>query len=207
MSVSVARITVGKTRILLSQARAAVLDRPVFEANFEAAIVLARTVTLHLQKEYAHTPGFPTWWSSQQAALAEDHLARFFLETRNYILKEGPPALIQLATVQLQGSIEPEGSLTVRALRGRPWYKRSPRIWWQDLRQRAPDWIARPRMRPQRKVLEQLSRMREVPGTATAHYQFLDEEWAGRDAAALLEDNLDTLESVTLEAEARFGSA
>lgn len=201
---SIAQGTIAKARILLNQARVAVLEWPVFEANFEAAIVLARSVTFHVQKEYAHAPGFEAWWSDQQAALAGNPLARFFLETRNYILKEGPPALMMLATVQLEGGIMPTGTVSVRAIRSQPEEGGESAAEPADEIEPAADKSSPPHKRSQREVLHELTQMQEVPGTASAYYQFFDTQWGAQDATQLLSEYLDVLERVAIAAEDRF---
>ena len=65
-------------------------ERKHFERFVEAAIVFGRSVTFHLQKEFAQHPDFSSWYAGQQELLRNDDLCRFFVERRNFILKEGP---------------------------------------------------------------------------------------------------------------------
>jgi hypothetical protein len=65
-----------------------------FGYNLNGFLAAARSVTFLLQKEYSKIDGFATWWALEQAILAADPAARFFLELRNYSQKEGRISLV-----------------------------------------------------------------------------------------------------------------
>lgn len=72
-----------------------------FGYNLNAFLSAARSVTFLLQKEYSKTDGFAEWWSLEQAKLAADSAARFFLELRNYSQKEGRISLVGTAEARV----------------------------------------------------------------------------------------------------------
>src|SRR5712691_2891936 len=90
---SIARHTLDCARFFMGKAEATGFDkRDEFGYFLEAAIVFARSVTFHLQKENAPKLGFEDWWATQQAKLNTPD-DRFFLESRNFILHQGPLAI------------------------------------------------------------------------------------------------------------------
>lgn len=101
MKHSVARNTLGKARFFLNQAELCeTSDREAFEAYLAAAIVFARSITFHIQKEYRHQPNFENWYSHHEAKMRDDPICKFFIEKRNLIVKEGIPSLKGLSFYQ-----------------------------------------------------------------------------------------------------------
>ena len=97
---STARTTLTKARFFLAQAeQVGPSQREAFEAYLEAAIVFGRSVTFHIQKEYAHRPEFRPWYSHCQEMMGSDRMFGFFQGTRNFILKEGPAETRQVTTL------------------------------------------------------------------------------------------------------------
>lgn len=72
-----------------------------FGYNLNAFLSSARSVTFLLQKEYSKIDGFAEWWALEQASLAADSAARFFLKLRNYSQKEGRISLVGTAVVRV----------------------------------------------------------------------------------------------------------
>jgi hypothetical protein len=80
--------TLRCSRYFLNRAERAATNDPVgLRYDIEAAIVFARSVTFHLQKELSSRAGFHDWYARVQDRLRTDPVARFLLETRNFILK------------------------------------------------------------------------------------------------------------------------
>ena len=99
MGNSAAGQTLETVRYYLQLAEAAGLsDRLVFLRHLETAIIYARSITFHLQKEYARVQGFGAWWAQQQQQLDKDRRAKFFLDSRNQILKVGSLRIRQNTT-------------------------------------------------------------------------------------------------------------
>jgi hypothetical protein len=65
-----------------------------FGYELNAFLSAARSVTFLMQKEMAHVPGFPDWWSGKQRELKANPVARFFLGLRNFSQKEGRISLV-----------------------------------------------------------------------------------------------------------------
>jgi hypothetical protein len=183
------RLTLWRARLLLDQARQAHEDWERFATNYEAAIVFGRSVTFHLQAEYAGEAGFLDWYAERQAALSANEVARFFLSSRNIILKQGPVVLVQIGSFSAQDTGVGTDAAHVEK-QGEPG-NQVPDIW-----QEAPKQWA---------VLQHLE---EVPGSA----QFSYHHWGSpaaedEDAAGLLTRYLDALEAIVADAEARWGIA
>jgi hypothetical protein len=175
-------------------------DRETFVNFLEAGIVFGRSVTWHLQKEYAHEPGFGDWYEVKQLAMRTDALFRFFQETRTFIIHEGPVTVHKEVSVVLETQVASSASIELKVIRAQPWYKRSSRIIWQDIRrevtQRARRWLKFGRSR--RAV--QKSSVQVTGG------MFFDvPRWKDRPAGALLLEYLAKLEQVVDKAESRFG--
>lgn len=188
--VSVARQTLARARILLAQAADAGEVWERFATNYEAAVVFARSVTFHLHAEYANKPGFRDWYARRRETLDADDTSRYFLDTRNSIVHEGPVALTQVGSVMVQDSGVGTDSASVS--RGA-----------ED----DPLESANSEYSGQLAVLERLRHMEEVPGTATFSYHLLDRLADERDAVELLSQHLDTLSALVAEAATKWDPA
>jgi len=95
------------------------------------------------------------------------------------------------------------GGISVQIIRGRPWYRRSPKILIADLlyplRQNVRLWQERRRWR--RQVKESAKSSTAV--TRDALY-FTDPEWKGTPALDLVDQQLIILADIVKQAEARF---
>ncbi len=60
-----------------------------FEYFLHSLIVMARSITSIIQKEFKHHPKFEKWYPPVQKKLQEDALCKYFVNQRNIILKEG----------------------------------------------------------------------------------------------------------------------
>lgn len=200
---SVAGVTLEKARFFVDQAgQADPNDREAIANYLEAAIVFARSITFHLQSQFAHISGFGEWYAEQQKRLADDHLSRFMLHQRNYVLKVGPASLKRIVGVTFTESIMLSDEVSVRVVRGKPWYRRSPRILLLDaifpLRERIHRWRQR---RTQIKAAQSRCSSSSVVQDALF---FTDAEWKDTPALELLNRQLATLEEIVMQAEAQF---
>ena len=152
---SVARGTLKKARLFLAQAAAAwPEDREAFRTNLEAAIVFGRSVTFHIQKEYAHREGFMEWYGPHRTRMDADPVSRYFNEQRSFILKEGPLAIRHTISISYNVDVVVTDRFDVRVIRGQPWYRRSPKVWWEDVREMVMRPIRRHRERRQLAAIE-----------------------------------------------------
>ena len=202
---SVASLTLQKARTFVAQARSAEPhDRDRIATNLEAGIVFSRSVTFHLQSQFAHAPGFAEWYAEQQNALRSRPVCRFMLDQRNYVLKVGPTQVHRVVNVELIESVHAHAEITVQVVRGQPWYRRSPRILLDDLvyplRQRVRIWLER---RARRRRLRQSAPPAAMSATQDDLY-FINPEWSEVPALDLLEQHLSLLAAIVREAESRF---
>ena len=85
-----------------------------------------------MQKDLNHHPEFEVWYAPKKDALARNTTARFVLESRNVILKEGPITIPKETLLSLEEGITLSDTVEVKVVRGNPWYRRSPGILWDD---------------------------------------------------------------------------
>lgn len=202
---SVARETLTKARALLRLAEKLDLnERDEFAVLLESAIVFGRSVTLHLQKEYSSKSGFEEWYTHQQAQLRDNPLCRFFLNMRNFILKEGPAKATRTISVTIYETVTLKASMDAVLIRGQPWYRRSPKTLWNDLRAEMRNGWQRYRRARSMRQMAPTERKETTKITQTWHFD--DANWQDRSAPDLVRDYLDTLEAVVIEAERKFGS-
>jgi hypothetical protein len=202
---STASLTLDKARLFLEQARRADRnDRYTVSTNLEGAIVFCRSVTFHLQSQFAHAPGFDAWYAQQQNILRGQRLSRFLLEQRNYVLKIGPAIVNRIIGVSITESVMMRDELTIKVVRGQPWYRRSPKILLEDLayplRQHIRLWRERRRWRAAAKTKAAES----AAIITTDELHFADTEWKEIPAIELIEQQLAILANIVAEAEARF---
>ena len=202
---SVARETLTKARALLRLTeRLDLNERDEFAVLLESAIVFGRTVTFHLQKEYSSKSGFEKWYKHQQARLNDIPLCRFFLNTRNIILKEGPAQTTRKISVAIHATATLRTSLDAVLVRDQPWYRRSPKVLWRDIRAAIRNRWQRYRRARAMGEIPPIERKETTEITQTWHFD--DANWQDRSAPDLVRDYLNTLEPVVIEAERKFGS-
>jgi len=188
---SIARATLGRAR------------REELQHFIDASIVFGRSVTFHLQKECGNHPEFDSWYEKQQEGLRKDAVARFLLDRRNYILKEGPVRLGREMTVSIAECLVLSDSIETQVVRAKPWYRRPPTILWQDTR----EWVMRP-IRRWRRERASMRLARSGKGQTETRVEdvlhFDHEEWRDRSAFDVLEMYLKQLDRIVSNAEARF---
>jgi hypothetical protein len=199
----IARETLNRSRFFIEKAAEVRFDdRQSFVYFLEASIVFARSVTFHLQKELKGYDGFNEWYSRQQKRLRECEVCKFFVNKRNYILKEGPVDISALHSVNFSATALASSRMCVKVIRGQPWYKRSPRIWWEDIRapilSRIQQWQRQKKLKRQQRILER------PKASAQSVIRFDDEPWNSRSATDVVAEYLDQLERVVSDAESRF---
>lgn len=201
---SIAAQTLGRANFFLDCAQANITsDRRAFEHFLEAAIVYGRSVTFHLQKEFSKYSGFDDWYREKQEEMGKDPLFRFFLGKRNYILKEGPVSIQKTIAVTISETVVASDFVEVKVIRGKPWYKRGPKILLEDLRapllQKYRKWKYERELSQRRKIrnLQQQTEVSEI-------LHFEEPEWRSRPAMDLVREYLQKLTTVIDEAERRF---
>lgn len=205
---SVARLTIAKARFFLDCAdETGANERTAFCNFLEAAIVFTRSVTFHLQKEFANQSGFTEWYVEHRKPLEQNRLGRFLLEQRNFVLKEGPIATHRVIKMTMTATVSLSCSATVTVIRGAPWYRRSVRILWQDatypLREKFHAFRER---RIQAKVQKELHQS-QPQDTAHDDIYFSNDEWKSEPAVSHVRRLLDELEAFVQKAESKFSEA
>jgi len=200
-----ARLKLEQARFFTTRASEDIPDQREAFVNFlEAAIVFARSVTFCLQSEYRHKPGFDEWYSSNQEAMEKDPLFAFFRDKRNYVLKQGPAGVHKVVSVGVEEHIVLSDFVEIKVIRGRPWYRRSPKILWEDFRagimKPIRRWLSQREARQRHLELQKQSKVEVTEG-----FFFDDPEWKDHSACDLLQQYLDKLEQIVTEAERKFG--
>jgi hypothetical protein len=121
---STAASTLVKAHFFVDHAeQVASKDRDAFGHFLEAAIIFARSVTFHVQKEFGHCGGFDSWYSTWQMRLRTDPLSSFLTNQRNSTLKEGTLGVSKHVAVELNETCFVEEAVNVVVTRGLPWYR------------------------------------------------------------------------------------
>jgi len=202
---STADRTLERARIFFRLSRSLINEnREASAALLEAAIIYGRGVLFHLLREFRGQPGYEDWRKDFLKELRDDDICEFFRDTRNYAAHEEPVRMgraLFLVVNEMVMTVDVQATLTVK--RGRPWYRRPPRILLEDL------------LLPFKKHLLPMLRRKLVkpappraiemqPSRAHAEWRFEHESWGSSDAADLVGGYLDFLEPKVRDAERRF---
>ena len=184
-------------------------QRVAFYNFIEAAIVFSRSVTLFLQKEYRHKPGFNNWYSSKQEMMKEDPIFEFFLKKRNYVLKEGSAGVYRVVHLTGKAKIGFSSFAELNVIRGQPWYHQRMKILWEDLRATITKpirrWLWECKIKLKNLQLQRHSKVRVTKTVITTEDFFFDDpKWKDRPACGLLQEYLNKLGQIVDEAETRF---
>jgi hypothetical protein len=202
---SIAGSTIAKARFFLDCADEAGKDERVSFCNhLEAAIVFARSVTFHLQKEFATQPEFANWYEEHQKSLAQNRLAHFLLEQRNYVLKEGPIATHRVIQMTVTAFVHASCSATITVIRGAPWYRRSLRILLEDATYPLRERLHRFREERRQERAQKLIARDSPPDTTRDDIYFSHDEWKAEPAIELVRRLLGELEVIVRQAEQKF---
>lgn len=102
-----ARDTLQRARFFLDEAqKIGSTNRNSFQHHLESAIVFARSVTFHLQKEFKSNDKFNNWYEDAQKKMSQNQLCKFFIDKRNYILKEGPLQIERTIIIRVNEVVE-----------------------------------------------------------------------------------------------------
>jgi hypothetical protein len=135
--------------------------------------------------------------------LKSDSVAKFFLEKRNFILKQGPVVIHKIIIADIHETLIFSCTADVKVIRGRPWYRRSIKILWSDFKTPFIAWKNRTRQRRQLERARAKARQ-EAKARVTEDLFFVDQGWSDRPALKLLNEWLDTLETIVTDAERTF---
>ncbi len=118
-SVEAAYSIIDRARFFLGNAGRAQQagDRRAFVYSLEAAVVFARSITLHLQKQLRHVDGFDEWYQGEQEKMRAEPEMRFMVGARNFILKEGQLTVRALHSVNIHETVALSDSVSVTLIR------------------------------------------------------------------------------------------
>jgi hypothetical protein len=136
-------------------------DRREFDDDIQAAIVFGRSVYHYLDSlaEAANAgPGYRAWFRARKKAMVSDAVLEFFRRERDVMLKERTEGVRRRVTMSAHAEAFISTYAEMRVIRGQPWYRRSPRILWQDA------WasVTRPLKRWRHRIAEDLKRRRRA---------------------------------------------
>jgi hypothetical protein len=205
MEILTAEGTLRRARHFLGRAVNAAGPDPLgMRYDLEAAIVFARSVTFHLQKELSDRPGFVEWYANIRSQLEQDPVARFLLEVRNLILKQGPAPVARQIVAVINEAVELDEALQIRVKRGTPWYRRSSRILLEDAFRPLRDWQARrehEREAAARRAQRDLESESPAPKISVV---FATPPLQGQSVFAVIDGHLSVLETIVTQARERF---
>lgn len=84
------RHTIDRAKHHLSEMKNSFQDDEVFSFSFSSFVESARSITLHMQKQYDKKEGFRKWYEIKVIEMKEKPELRFLINARNYSEKEGP---------------------------------------------------------------------------------------------------------------------
>lgn len=199
------RKTLEKARFFAAQATSVGTDdREAYVAFLEAAIVFGRSVTFHLQKELSATAGFDGWYAIEQQRLSADPVAKYLLDQRNYLLKEGSLEIRLDVGVHLSAVVPMTASLSFVVNRSQPWYRRSRRILVNDAIRPLRTWFAQRRERARaRRHIRRVMAQQEATVVVRV-VQFAGSPFGDTPAVDLLEQYFQALEKIVSRAENSF---
>jgi hypothetical protein len=197
---NLARDRIIQGRFFLRKAEeAGFSNRDAFRYFIEASIVAGRSVTLLLQKQYHGVPGFQEWYTSIQDRLRADPLARFLLEKRNFVLKEGTVSVRKVINVTLHEVVEVNEAFGIKVIRGS----------WKSRLKHLPSDLIYPLREKwselKRRYQHSRRRHEQQPAEISEAYFFQESEWSTTSATQLLKRQLDSLESIVNVCVERFG--
>lgn len=163
--------------------------------------MFGRSVTFHLQKEFSDRPEFDSWYASWQAAITADAICKFFVQKRNFILKQGRVHFNYTLSVQDALISTSFAHVELKVIRPRPWYRRPVLELWQDAARPVREWKRKrqaQRDRRARAAAERVSRPCVPPVIGFVGFR------PDESALKVLGEYIDFLDRIVSDAEARF---
>jgi hypothetical protein len=77
-----------EAKYFLEQIKSNIENDRALKHNLSAFLSSARSITFVLQNEYSDNPNFGTWYAKKQEEMRNDNLLSFFVNKRNYVVKE-----------------------------------------------------------------------------------------------------------------------
>jgi len=164
-----------ETKYFLEQMRLNIKDRRAFKHNLSAFLSSGRSVTFVLQNEYAENTKFREWYEKKKEEMKTDNLLNFFVNKRNYVIKEGPVELRGKIFLEVHDAITISESVTV--------IKKRPDGTEEIVHQTEPEIKARAK-----------------PKEIKSSYQLFFEDYPDKDILTLCEEYVERLTKIVEEA-------
>lgn len=84
------RDKLNEAEYFLAQMKTTMDNKNAFRYNLSAYISALRSTTMFMQKEYAHTPNFPSWYPTKRTQMEADKILSFFIHQRNLTIHTKP---------------------------------------------------------------------------------------------------------------------
>jgi hypothetical protein len=98
-------LTLQQAELMLQHVAAAGGTWPEAAIYLHSCITAMRSVTLTMQHELAHEPGFREWYEPRQQQLADDPEMTYLREARNHVLKRGSLRVMQAYSFKYDGPL------------------------------------------------------------------------------------------------------
>jgi hypothetical protein len=188
---AVARTTLNKARYFLSQAEILQADSDMmasglpFLANLESAIIYGRSVLDHLRNELApKDPTYRAWHDAKWRILESNGLFKQFGDRRNLIVHQEP----EKANVTVSATVEFEMNMSLSV----------------DLTVVRADGTAEPQNNVSKNPGKPPESKQPSCSNTTRTFYFSDPDCRAKSAIEYVQEFLDLIEPVVLEAETRF---
>ena len=105
--------------------------------------------------------------------------------------------------VEIHETVKVAVGMDAVIIRALPWYQRTPKILWADVKHAVMRIVTKWRRQRERQHVQKPVREQSVRVTQT--WKFDDPDWDDRPALDLIREYLDKLQPIVVEAEERFG--
>lgn len=213
-----AHLPLERARFFLGKASAMTdVDRQALDHYLTAAVVFGRSAFHYLEKanELTADKTYRTWFGAMTWRIKRDPLIEHFRDIRNTEIHAHRVPIARHVSFTASAVLRTSAHAEMRVIRGKPWYRRSPRIWWQDVRAallrplkrwryRLGVWAWRQRAKLEARVEAVRARFQRPAKVTVAEFFFEDPEGQNRPAVVLVDAYLSRWDAIVSEAEAKF---
>jgi hypothetical protein len=214
-----ARLPLERARFFLMKAAALTdVDRVELDHYLTAAVVFGRSAFHYLEtpsKDPTTDLAYRKWFAAMAKRIKGDQLIQHFRDARNSEIHVRRVPLTRHVSVHASAVLRVNAYAEMRVKRGRPWYRRSPAIWWQDIsaavlrpikrwRYRIGLWGWRQRAAVESRIERIRWRFRRPAKVTVAEFFLDDPEGLNRPAVVLIDAYLGRWDVIVAEAETKF---
>lgn len=213
-----AHLPLQRARFFLGEAQAMrEVDRVKLDHYLTSAVVFGRSAFHYLETAADATSpkAYRSWFGAKRLVIKADVLLEHFRDLRNSEIHTRRVPLSRHVSVSLNAVLRTSAYGEARVKRALPWYRRSPRILWQDAwatllrplkrwRYRAGEWAWRHRAAIEARAELLKARFRKPAKVTVMEFFFDDPEGLNRPAVVLIDAYLSRWEAIVTEAETKF---